>query len=341
MSDAEILLDSLRRDGWVRDPHAFLTPLTGGVSSDIYLVQDGRERFVIKRALAKLRVKDDWFADTGRNAAEQAYILCVACFLPEAVPRLRLSNKEAGYFSMEFLDAEFANWKKLLLDGVGETAHAAQAGTILGTIHRKTSGAAEVAWNLDTTKGFYQLRIEPYLLTTGQRHPRLREFFEREASRLAATSESLVHGDFSPKNILIGGQRMVLLDCEVAWYGDPTFDVAFLLNHFFLKSLYHAPKDFGGEKMIASFWEAYLAANENVNAVLVKQRLVPLLLMLMLARVDGKSPVEYLTEPKRQFIRDFVQKQLPSPPEDLARLGQIWYAEVINTFPQFPILSPT
>lgn len=338
MSEAETFLETLRRDGCVRDPQATLTPLSGGVSSDIYLVQDGAECFVVKRALAKLRVKDDWFANIGRNATEQAYIRRVARFLPEVVPQLRSAHPHAGYFSMEFLGAGFANWKKLLLDGVCETAHAAQAGKILGTIHRQTAGDTEAARNFDTTPVFHQLRIEAYLLTTGARHPGLRKFFEREAARLEAAREALVHGDFSPKNILISSDRMVLLDCEVAWYGDPTFDVAFLLNHFFLKSLHHAPKSFSLEKMIAAFWRAYTETRASDDVRRVEQRLVPLLLMLLLARVDGKSPAEYLAAPKQQVIRDFVSAHLPSPPETLARLSEIWFARL---FAPAPVLSST
>jgi 5-methylthioribose kinase len=333
MSAAEQFLELLRRDGRVRDPQAALTPLAGGVSSDIFLVQDGPESFVAKRALAKLRVREDWYANVGRNATEQAYIQCVARFLPGAVPELIFASEESGYFTMEFIGLDFANWNELLLGGLCRAAHAAQAGEILGTIHRRTAGDAEVARKFRTTADFRQLRLEPYLLTTGARHPDLREFFESEAGRLAATHEALVHGDFSPKNIMISDARMVVLDCEVAWYGDPTFDAAFLLNHFFLKALHHAPADHGLEKMVAAFWRAYGSARENGDARIVEQRLVPLLLMLLLARVDGKSPVEYLAEPKRQFIRDFVGYYLPSPPDTLALLSKTWFAQVFNSAP--------
>jgi aminoglycoside phosphotransferase (APT) family kinase protein len=333
MSAAEQFLELLRRDGRVCDPQAALTPLAGGVSSDIFLVRDGLESFVAKRALAKLRVQEDWYANVGRNATEQAYIQCVSRFLPGAVPELIFASEESGYFTMEFIGLDFANWKELLLGGLCRAAHAAQAGEILGTIHRRTAGDAEVARKFRTTADFRQLRLEPYLLTTGARHPDLREFFESEAGRLAATHEALVHGDFSPKNIMISDARMVVLDCEVAWYGDPTFDAAFLLNHFFLKALHHAPADHGLPKMVAAFWRAYSAARENGDARIVEQRLVPLLLMLLLARVDGKSPVEYLTEPKRQFIRDFVGYYLPSPPDTLALLSKAWFAQVFNSAP--------
>jgi Ser/Thr protein kinase RdoA (MazF antagonist) len=170
--------------------------------------------------------------------------------------------------------------------------------------------------------------VEPYLLTTGERHPALRSLFDAEALRIEATREALVHGDFSPKNILIRGDRMVLLDCEVAWFGDPVFDVAFFLNHLFLKSLHHAPRRCGGDEMIDAFWRAYAKKRTDAEAQAIEKRLVPLLLMLMLARVDGKSPVEYLAATKRNFIRDFVAEHLPSPPESLRALREIWLEQI-------------
>ncbi len=173
--------------------------------------------------------------------------------------------------------------------------------------------------------------MEPYLLTTGARHPALRSHFDAEALRVESTREALVHGDFSPKNILIRGDRMVLLDCEVAWYGDPVFDVAFFLNHLFLKALHHAPRRCGGEEMVGAFWRAYVNERSADEAQTIEKRLVPLLLMLLLARVDGKSPVEYLAAPKRKFIRAFVTKHLPSPPESLRALRDIWFKKILTS----------
>ena len=110
-------LELLRRDGVVQSPNATLTPLTGGISSEIYRVDDGNDVFVVKRALAKLKVRDDWFADVGRNRYERAFIEYVGAFLPGAVPALRHGSDEHGYFTMEYLAPEFANWKQLLLAG--------------------------------------------------------------------------------------------------------------------------------------------------------------------------------------------------------------------------------
>ncbi len=325
MNESDALLALLRRDGVVRAPEARLTPLSGGVSCEIYLVEDGAERFVAKRALAKLKVKADWFADVSRNRHEWEYIRYVARFLPEAVPALRDCSATDNYFTMEYLNGRFLNWKQLLLAGEASVAHARQAGNVLAQIHRHSAGDAEAVRLFDTTPVFFQLRLEPYLLTTGTKHPSLRPLFEAEAARLAAACECLVHGDFTPKNILIGPERMVLLDCEVAWFGDPAFDVASLLNHFFLKALLHAPRDAGLRPMIDGFWGAYQAVRPSPE---LEARVSRLLLMLMLARVDGKSPVEYLDTARQQFVREFVQEQLPLGNFSLRDIADSWFSRM-------------
>jgi aminoglycoside phosphotransferase (APT) family kinase protein len=296
--------------------------LSGGVSCEIYLVEDGAERFVVKRALAKLKVAADWFADVNRNRHEWQYINYVARFLPEAVPVLRHCSAADNYFAMEHLSGSFLNWKQLLLAGEARAEHAGGAGRLLGQIHRHSAGDAEARRLFDTTPNFFQLRIDPYLLATGARHPALRPLLEAEAARLADTRECLVHGDFSPKNILVSPVRMVLLDCEVAWYGDPAFDLAFMLNHFFLKSLLHAPRAAGWRPMIEEFWNGYQAVRP---APAVEPRVCRLLPMLMLARVDGKSPVEYLDSARQDFVREFVRVQLPRENESLHDLTDAWF----------------
>ncbi len=326
----EPFIEVLRRDGIVHDAAARITPLTGGVSSEIYRVEDGAKTFVVKRALAKLKVRDDWYADVGRNHSEQLYLSYVAKFLPDAVPAILEARPQHGYFSMEYLGTGFDNWKRLLLDGCCNVNHAQMAGDIMGRIHRCSAGDPEAAKLFDTTANFHQLRLEPYLLTTGQRHPDLRQLFEAEVQRLAVARRCLVHGDFSPKNILIKGQRMVLLDCEVAWYGDPAFDVAFLLNHLLLKALYHAPRDLRMAAMIQTFWKHYTAAVGDVFEVAAfEPQVARLWLMLLLARVDGKSPVEYLTdESRRHFVRKFVYTNLRTGNLLLAELTQLWFSQL-------------
>jgi tRNA A-37 threonylcarbamoyl transferase component Bud32 len=134
-------------------------------------VEDRQERFVVKRALPKLKVRADWFADINRNRHEWQYLRYVAKFLPAAVPALRQCSTEDNYFAMEYLNGSFSNWKQLLLAGEANLEHASHAGKILAQIHAHSVGDAEAKCLFDTTQNFFQLRIEPYLLATGARHP--------------------------------------------------------------------------------------------------------------------------------------------------------------------------
>jgi len=328
VSNAAQLLDMLREEGHVVGRNAEAQPMSGGVSSEIYLVKDGPTQFVVKRALPKLKVADDWFADVSRNSTEQKFLEIVGGMLPGAVPKVYFSNAKRGYFGMEFIPETFANWKQLLMNEDCRLEHAVAAARIIGEIHRRTAGDDSLRQEFNTTACFHQLRIEPYLLTTGARHPELQKMFEAEARRIEGTRQALVHGDFSPKNILIGSERTVLLDCEVAWYGEPLFDVAFLLNHFFLKALYHAPHSVNIEDMVRSFWREYLKTTWEESGRKLEEKLVPLLLMLMLARMDGKSPVEYLSPAKQDFARRFVGKHLSSSPHTLDDLAEPWFAQI-------------
>ena len=204
-------MNTLIADGMVRNADATLTPLTGGVSSEIYLVRDGEERFVLKRALAKLKVADEWLADVGRNAFEVEYMRVAGELVPGAVPTIRAVSPEHGYFAMEFLEDGFENWKGLMMAGVVEPKHAREAGRVLGIIHRGTWGDEAIKARFDTTGGFRQLRTDPYLLTTGRRHPEWENLFVEEMARIESTRRCLVHGDFSPKNMLVRGERLVEL----------------------------------------------------------------------------------------------------------------------------------
>ena len=300
------------------------------MSSEIFRVDDGGDSFVVKRALPKLRVKDDWLADVGRNRYEQLYIEYVARFLPQAVPSLRPGPNDRGYFAMEFLGSEFCSWKQMLLRGQARIEDAVAAATLLGTIHAHSASDSDAERQFDTTANFIQLRVDPYLLTTGRRHPELQPLFDAEAERLASTRQCLVHGDFSPKNLMVSSTRVVLLDCEVAWYGDPAFDLAFLLTHLLLKGLYHAPRQIAFEEMSLAFWQRYVeVAGHAIDAQALEPRVARLLLMLLLARIDGKSPIEYVTNPKQaDWVRQFARTGILAGSSALSAIVPQWFSNV-------------
>lgn len=325
------IIEKLRHAGVLGSGAVASQPLSGGVSCDIWLLDEGGRRVVVKQALPKLRVKDDWFADVGRNATEQAYIRYVAGFRADAVPRILHADPVAGFFAMEFLGDGYANWKSQMLAGRADLETARRAGALLGEVHRRSWGDEALRAEFDTTENFHQLRTESYLLTTGERHPPLRELFEAEAKRMEATRLCLAHGDYSPKNILVAADRIVLLDCEVAWFGEPAFDTGFLLNHLHLKAMNNPAMRAAFLGLAARAWAAY---REALGAGLMGDldiRTARQLLMQMLARVDGKSPVEYLTDQrKRDAVRGFVAKHLPGGlwREGVAGISRAWGALV-------------
>jgi len=320
------IIELLRRDGIISGNDFCVTPLSGGISCEVLLIEHSQKCFVVKRALPRLRTKDLWHADTSRNRNEYEYFRYVERILPEAVPSVIAVGN--GYFTMEYIGSEFTNWKELLMGGHCYPRHAESAARTLGKIHCASSNDPRAARLFDTTSNFHQLRTEPYLLTTGRRHPRLAGYFEEEAVRLERTRECLVHGDYSPKNILVGNGRLVVLDCEVSWYGDASFDLAFLMTHVLLKSLYHAPKDVGLPALFRNALRTYCLERrfETDQQQEFDSRTARLLLLLLLARIDGRSPVEYLSVGKCDFVRQFVTSELCIGNLNLSALASDWFA---------------
>lgn len=317
------ILLALRDGGVLSGSDPVVTPLVGGVSCDIWRVEDGEHVLAVKRALPKLRVQAEWFADVARNRHEQDYLRYVARFLPDAVPRVVFSGED--FFAMEFLGGEFSDWKKLLLAGKADPIVAAHAGSTLGCIHRESWHEESAERTFDTGRHFHDLRVAPYLLAAAEKNPTLVPRIRAEAKRLAATKRALVHGDYSPKNLMVAPGRLVVLDCEVAWYGDPAFDLAFLLNHFLLKSVFLRGKAEDFLNLTSAALAAYAIELGADKFALVARDTPALLLCLMLARVDGKSPVEYLSDPAaKDRIRAFVRRHLPDAPSDLHDLLADW-----------------
>jgi fructosamine-3-kinase len=318
----------LERLGLIRSGEQFeATPLTGGVASDIWLIRSGARSFVVKRALEKLRVTADWRAPIARNAAEAAWLKTAAHIIPESVPKLLAHDPEVGFFVMEFLPPErFPVWKAELRDGVASIDFARQVGSKLGRVHAATAGdkARPSDFNPDAT--FHALRLEPYLLFTAGRHASIAPQLTALVETTLATKLALVHGDVSPKNILVGDAGPIFLDAECAWYGDPAFDLAFCLTHLILKCVWNAAA--AADLYAPSFAglvEAYLGEVDWEDAAALEARAARLLPAIVLARVDGKSPVEYITdEVDKQNVRGFALPLIEEPENELHAILARW-----------------
>ena len=325
------LLPALRRMGLAgahEDPPA--EALAGGVSSDIYRVDLASGPICVKRALARLKVSAVWEAPVERNRWEVAWLRKVAAISPEFVPRVLGDDAESGAFAMEYLAPEaHPVWKALLRDGVIDAAVAAEVGRRIARVHAATAGNAEAARDFATDHIFHPIRLEPYLLATAARHSDCAPALEGLVADTMANKRALVHGDASPKNILVAASGPVLLDAECAWYGDPAFDLAFCLNHMLLKCLWRPQ---WRDRYLACFdalAASYLACVEWEPVAQFEARTARLLPGLFLGRVDGKSPVEYVTgEHDRERVRRVARAHLLHPVERVAAIRDAWRSEL-------------
>ncbi|MEU6910659.1 aminoglycoside phosphotransferase family protein [Streptomyces coeruleorubidus] len=302
------------------------TPLAGGVSSDLWRVDLPGRSLCVKRALARLKVAADWQAPVSRNAYEWAWMRFASRHRPETVPELLAHDPRAGLFAMAYLPPErYPVWKAQLLRGEVDVATAAAVGEALGMLHAASAGDASLAAEFATDDNFHALRIEPYLFATAAAHPALSDTLHSLAERTTATHLALVHGDVSPKNILVGPSGPVLLDAECAWYGDPAFDLAFCVNHLLLKSLVLPEHRVGLLRSARMLAEAYARCVDWEPRPAIEARAASLLPALLLARVDGKSPVEYLTEDRhRRFVRTVASALLRAPAPTVGDVLDAW-----------------
>lgn len=305
-------------------------PLPGGVSSDIWRVDLPDGPVCVKRALARLRVAADWRAPVERSGYEADWIAVARDIDPRAAPELLHVDQAAGAIVMPFLPPErYPLWKAVLQAGVAEPATAAAVGARLAAIHAATAHRDDIAARFATDAIFHDIRLEPYLGATAQAHPAHRAALARIARRTATTKLALVHGDVSPKNILLGPEGPVFLDAECAWYGDPAFDLAFCLNHLLLKCLWRPELAAAYLVCFDALAAAYLDGVRWEPRAEIEARAAALLPGLFLARVDGKSPVEYVTvTDDKQRVRRVAGRFLEAPVPVLAPLRAAWAAEL-------------
>jgi len=331
MLTRETICQSLRRMGLLSDAEQFgCEPLSGGVSSDIWRITVGKRQYCLKRALPRLKVAQVWEAPVSRNRFEWEWFRAAGAICADSVPNLVAHDPKAGLFVMDYLDPKrFPVWKDQLRDGIVDENTAGHVADRLVSIHAATSDAPRVARQFATDDAFYAIRLEPYLVATGRTHPDLADRLESIAQVTASTRRALVHGDVSPKNILVGPRGPVFLDAECAWYGDPGFDAGFCLNHLLLKCLWRP-----------QYARAYLACFDRFAAVYlrgvsweprasIEARIARLLPALFLARIDGKSPIEYVTsERDKSRVRDVARPLIRCPAGELDVIRRTWAAEL-------------
>jgi 5-methylthioribose kinase len=314
----------LVRRGLVRPGEPLsVAALGGGVSNIVLRIEGGERRWVLKQSLGKLRVTDDWRSDRARIFREADAIEALRPVLGSAhLPQVVHVDRENFLFIMTAAPLGSVVWKESLMAGRrSDPAVAREAGRMLAQMingSRAVPSLREKFW--DGTV-FDQLRVDPYYRATARRHPDLRPQFDELIGYATGVTTALVHGDYSPKNMLVSGGKIFLIDFECVHWGDPAFDAAFLVNHLFLK-MFHQPQ-FASHYQAAlmEFWDALATALGVEMRTNFERRTLHHLGGLMLARIDGKSPVEYIQDDRaKERVRGVAKRILVERPEELGEV---------------------
>ncbi|MBK5293935.1 MAG: aminoglycoside phosphotransferase family protein [Acidobacteriia bacterium] len=295
-------------------------PLGGGVSNRVLLVRTPQTRFVVKQSLGQLRVEEEWFADRSRIHRESAAMAALAPHLPpNSVPAVLFEDNENCIYAMEAAPASAADWKSQLLSGRTDVKVARKAAGIHAAM-------IDASWCSEAWDGqfgdqtcFGQLRLDPYYRFAASKHPRLADVFAQCIQACQTRRQSLVHGDFSPKNLLVWEGQVMVIDFEVIHYGDPSFDAAFLLNHLLLKAVHRPHQATEFAELASVYWralrDAFPGSQDEFEYWTIRH-----LGCLHLARVDGKSPAEYLTPAQRGLVRQRALGMIQSPPRQVEEI---------------------
>lgn len=293
--------------------HVQYTSLTGGVSCKVVRVERKKRSFVVKQALSKLNVKDDWFSDIRRILIEKDCLIALNELIPEAVPDFVHSDDEQYLYVMEAAPLEAEVWKQQLLAGRLDFQVTEQIAIALATVHQHAAKSKRFHERFANQQIFKELRISPYLETVKEKHPSLQAMIDETIALLLEQRLTLVHGDFSPKNILVTKKRLYLLDYEVAHIGHPAFDLAFVTTHFLLKSINEKKWAPAYLHLMQCLIASYFKHIDFIDRQQLERETVRLLAFLFLARVDGKSPAEYITAAEdKALIRELSYEIISS-----------------------------
>jgi 5-methylthioribose kinase len=319
---------------------ACVTELTGGVSNVVLLVErkPGRSNFVLKQARAELRVAEPWFCSVERIWREVEVLrICEQVLssnsertdaaIHATTPHLLFADPQEYLFAMSAAPPHQV-WKQHLLAGTADPGIARACGDLLGQLHAGTWLDEDVARLVGDRTFFDDLRISPYYRHTANAHPALQPALGQLINSVEENCLALVHGDFSPKNLLVSDSQLMLVDFEVGHFGDPAFDLGFFLSHLVLKSLRaSADRQVAGSQFLdltVQFWSVYrtrmIQRLDSRQYDALEKRAIQHFAGCALARIDGKSPVDYLQPETQELVRRIATRLLTTQTENWSQV---------------------
>jgi 5-methylthioribose kinase len=295
----------LKQNGLAADESKiFIDPLPGGVSCSVLKITTDQGRFVLKQALTKLMVQQEWLSDIERTNVEKQALKFLPSIIPNTTPGLVYEDEGNFLFLMECAPDTCKTWKQLLMNGECNLVVAEKIGAILGDLHQRSHNNAEAKRLFKEKKYFIQLRIDAFFGFLKHTHPDMASAIDDHIHQCLSLETSLVTGDYSPKNILVNGLQVIPIDFEVTHYGDSSFDLGFLSTHIILKSIRFPDRATDYYQVLRNVLEGYFSRVHFADRALMEKRAVQQLGFIMLARVDGKSPAEYITtDSDKKIIR--------------------------------------
>src|SRR5262245_19405975 len=323
--DVHNAVDYLRDRGWIDSATAARAELLAwGVSNAVLRITlESGLALVIKQSRAQLRTKDPWFSRLDRIWRETAVLRLLERLLPPGVvPEVLFEDRDNFLFAMEAAPANHVVWKQLLLEGHADISVAGRLGSYLGTIHRQTARRPDLLSQFGDTEVFVQLRVDPFYRRIAEDHAEAAPYLSALIDEMFSLPICLVLADFSPKNVLIAGERIMLVDFETGHYGDPAFDLGFFLSHLLLKGIRQAARFGEFAALTTEFWSSYfdeladLSRDAPFARVEILRRTTAHLAGCMWARIDGTSKIDYLGEAQQDAARDFCKSLFRDPPSE-------------------------
>ncbi len=319
--------DYLRRQGWVGPGPVEIEALGGGVSNAVLRVRTPEGVFVLKQSRPQLRTRDAWFSDLDRVYREQEVMQVLHPLLPAGiVPQVLFSDRSEYVFAMSSAPADARPWKEALLAGAIDPDIGERTGAVLGRMHDATARDPALIDAFRDRAVFVQLRVDPFYRRIQERRPEVAHAVAPLIDGLLSAREALCHGDYSPKNILIHEHGFTLVDYETAHQGDPTMDLGFFLSHLLLKAARRPADRQTLFDLTRAFWRGYAGEAAFAPRAELERRGVAHCGLCLLARIDGTSPVEYLSEElRREAVRRLgrgLLLELPASWEDALTLAE-------------------
>ncbi|HWA97980.1 MAG TPA: aminoglycoside phosphotransferase family protein [Pirellulales bacterium] len=318
--DEQNTAEYLRARGWIEaDEPVEIGRLAGGVSNEVFYVArpsaPDRE-FVVKQARHQLRTAQPWFSSIERiwrevavmRACQQALDVAAPADLRARTPAIVAEDRTNYTFAMTAADRAHRVWKRDLLDGVIDASIGRECGRLLGVLHSATWDDEPTRRELGDRTLFDELRMDPYYRSVAAACPEHAGHFERLIASVPENLRSLVHADFTPKNLLVWSDGLMMVDFETGHFGDPAFDLGLFMAHLVLKQVANPAAAVAHRQLKQAFLSAYETTVRprigDADYAQLVERGIQHLAGCTWARLDGKSRIEYLEdESRREAVR--------------------------------------